>query len=311
MSEDRDLDPIVAAGLGANKGFWMVQLRDRLGQWMKMGQKALMMARISFGLPPFPVRPTYVGPSQRTKGLGRFLVKGKTRAQDRIYHLDPAKLENISAEIPEADLLRQGIKPGPKLDSAGNPIVSRDFSEDDIIDLSQAFSEPATEEDYRLAKATPTAEEQKIIDEERAKSPLAQLPPGAEAKMSEQEVSDLLDGKTAAPAVEGGKEEDYSKLSGEELDELIKPDLSGDKSSQKESLEKSSKALDEAKRRAKLRGEKYSDFTGAPEPTDDLEKAMEQGFEATGPFGFNGYRSRNPEENKEIYDRVGLSLIHI
>ena len=200
MSEDRDLDPIVAAGLGANKGFWMVQLRDRLGQWMKMGQKALMMARLSFGLPAFPVRPTYVGPSQRVKGLGRFLVKGRTRAQDRVYELDPAKLENIQAEIPEADLLRQGIKPGPKLDTAGNPIVSRDFSEDDIIDLSQAFSEPATEEDYRLAKATPTAEEQKIIDEERAKSPLAKLAPGTEAKMSEQEVADLLEGKAAAPA---------------------------------------------------------------------------------------------------------------
>jgi hypothetical protein len=196
MSEDRDLDPIVAAGLGANKGFWIVQLRDRLGQWMKMGQKALMMARLSFGLPAFPVRPTYVGPSQRTKGLGRFLVKGKTRAEDRVYELDPAKLESIQAEIPEADLLRQGIKPGPKLDSAGNPIASREFTEDEIIDLSQAFSEPATEEDYRLAKATPTAEEQKLIDEEKAKSPLAKLAPGTEAKMSEQEVSDLLDGKS-------------------------------------------------------------------------------------------------------------------
>jgi hypothetical protein len=201
MSEDRDLDPIVAAGLGANKGFWIVQLRDRLGQWMKMGQKALMMARLSFGLPAFPVRPTYVGPSQRTKGLGRFLVKGKTRADDRVYELDPAKLESIQAEIPEADLLRQGIKPGPKLDSAGNPVASREFTENEIIDLSQAFSEPATEEDYRLAKATPTAEEQKLIDEEKAKSPLAKLAPGTEAKMSEQEVSDLLDGKTTAPAV--------------------------------------------------------------------------------------------------------------
>lgn len=200
MSEDRDLDPIVAAGLGANKGFWIVQLRDRLGQWIKMGQKALMMARLSFGLPAFPVRPTYVGPSQRTKGLGRFLVKGKTRAEDRVYELDPAKLESIQAEIPEADLIRQGITPGPRLDSAGNPIASREFSEDEIIDLSQAFSEPATEEDYRLAKATPTAEEQKLIDEEKAKSPLAKLAPGTEAKMSEQEVSDLLEGKTEAPA---------------------------------------------------------------------------------------------------------------
>ena len=206
MSEDRDLDPIVAAGLGANKGFWIVQLRDRLGQWMKMGQKALMMARLSFGLPAFPVRPTYVGPSQRTKGLGRFLVKGKTRAEDRVYELDPAKLESIQAEIPEADLIRQGITPGPRVDSAGNPIASREFSEDEIIDLSQAFSEPATEEDYRLAKATPTAEEQKLIDEEKAKSPLAKLAPGTEAKMSEQEVSDLLDGKTTPSAVKTDEE---------------------------------------------------------------------------------------------------------
>jgi superfamily I DNA/RNA helicase len=172
-----------------------------------------MMARLSFGLPAFPVRPTYVGPSQRTKGLGRFLVKGKTRAEDRVYELDPAKLESIQAEIPEADLIRQGITPGPRLDSAGNPIASREFSEDEIIDLSQAFSEPATEEDYRLAKATPTAEEQKLIDEEKAKSPLAKLAPGTEAKMSEQEVSDLLDGKTEvpAPSKEESKLDDYSQ----------------------------------------------------------------------------------------------------
>jgi hypothetical protein len=220
MSEDRDLDPILAAGLGANKGFWIVQLRDRLGQWIKMGQKALMMARLSFGLPAFPVRPTYVGPSQRTKGLGRFLVKGKTRAEDRVYELDPAKLESIQAEIPEAALLRQGIKPGPNLDSAGNPIASKEFTEDEIIDLSQAFSEPATEEDYRLAKATPTAEEQKIIDEEKAKSPLAKLAPGTEAKMSEQEVSDLLEGKTKAP-VTSEQESKLDNYSQQMVDDLF------------------------------------------------------------------------------------------
>lgn len=196
MSEDRDLDPIVAVGLGANKGFWMVQLRDRLGQWMKMGQKALMMARISFGLPPFPVRPTYVGPSQKIKGYGRYIVKGVKGANDAVYHLDPALLEAIQAEIPEADLRRQGLTPGPRLDSNGNPIQPKEFTEDEIIDLSQAYSEPITDEDLRLAKAIPTEEEQKIIDEERAKSPLAQLPPGAEAKMSKEQVTDLLEGKT-------------------------------------------------------------------------------------------------------------------
>jgi hypothetical protein len=120
-----------------------------------------------------------------------------------------------------------------------------------------------------------------------------QKPDGTEKTKSEM-MRDLVNqGSKKKPA----EEKDYSKLSGPELDQIIN-ELGTP-------LEKSSKALDEAKRRAKLRGEKYSEFTGSPEPTDDLEKAMEQGFKATGPFGFNGYRSRNPEENKEIYDRVG------
>jgi hypothetical protein len=206
MSQDRDLDPIVAVGLGANKGFWMRQLRDKLGQWMEMGLEALMMARIAHGLPPFPIRAKYVGPSQRVPGLGRFLIKGRKGRPDRIYELDPAKMQMIQAEIPEEVLKRQGIKPGLPVDSAGNPVQPKDFDENDIINLSEAFSEEPTEEDYRLAEAVPTPEERKILEEERAKSPLAQLPPGTEGKMSEQEVADLLEGKTQAPAAEAEPE---------------------------------------------------------------------------------------------------------
>lgn len=218
MSDDKDLDAIVAGipgGLGANKGFWMRQLRDRLGQWAKMGRWMLMMARISHGLPALPFKGKYIGPSYRP-GFARILVEGRKGFADGVYHVPAANMETIEGVIPEEVLERQGIQTGPRLDSNGNPVLPKEWKDSEILELDQLQVDPITDEDRRLAGATPTAEEQKIIDDEQAKSPLAQLPAGAESELSPEEIDDLFKDETpeAKPSESGAKEEPASDMGG-------------------------------------------------------------------------------------------------
>lgn len=198
MSEDKnkDLEPIIAVaglgGTGANKGFWEVQLRDRLGQWAEMGRGLLNMVRLAVGLPAKPLRSVYIGASDKP-GHFRGLVEGQEGYVDGVYHLPSDKSEVFEALIPEAVLKRQGLKTGPKLDSNGNPIISRKWTAQDTLDLSQIRIDPITDEDRRLATTTPTEQERQLIEKKRAESPLAKLPAGAEGKMSPDELEKLVE----------------------------------------------------------------------------------------------------------------------
>lgn len=216
-SENKDPEVIIAAGLGANKGFWMVQLRDRLGQFAEMGRFQLMLARLKRGLPPVPINGKYIGASDKIKGFARILIEGfgDKGFKDGVYHVPTSKMESFEALIPKEDLIRQGIQPGQKLDSQGNPIISREWSEKDFLDYENTLVDPITDADRELADATPTDEEKQIIEEERAKSPLAKLPPGAEADMTEEELSRLIENmpsEEVAPAGELTPEERQANI---------------------------------------------------------------------------------------------------
>jgi hypothetical protein len=198
MSEDKDLEPIIAVaglgGTGANKGFWEVQLRDRLGQWAEMGRGLLNMVRAAVGLPAKPLRSVYIGASD-IPGHFRGLVEGQSDNgyEDGVYHLPSSKSEVFEALLPESVLERQGLKAGPKLDSRGNPVLDTKWTAQDTLDLSQIRIDPITDEDRKLAVTTPTEQERKLIDQKRKESPLAQLPPGAEGQMSPEELKDLVE----------------------------------------------------------------------------------------------------------------------
>jgi len=193
--ENKDPEVIIAVGLGANKGFWMVQLRDRHGQWAEMGHLQLMLARLKHGLPPIPIRGKYIGASNKIKGFARILVQGFSDKgfRDGVYHVPTNAMETIEGIIPEEALKRQGITPGQKLDSRGNPIISREWSQDDFLDYENTLIDEITPQDLELADATPTDEEKQIIEEQKANSPLAQLEPGAEGKMSKEELARIVE----------------------------------------------------------------------------------------------------------------------
>jgi hypothetical protein len=161
-----------------------------------MGRGLLNMVRAAVGLPAKPLRSVYIGASD-IPGHFRGLVEGQDGYEDGVYHLPSDKSEVFEALLPEEVLRRQGLTPGPRLDSRGNPIVSRQWTAQDTLDLSQIRIDPITDEDRRLATTTPTEQERKLIDQKRKESPLAQLPPGAEGQMSPEQLKDLVE---AGPA---------------------------------------------------------------------------------------------------------------
>lgn len=174
------LSAIIAAfNEGANKGFWRFQWRDRYGRWVEMGRGVLGKLRLKDGSIA-DVRGVFVGGTENP-GFGRVLVEGlgKKGIPDGIYHFASGNGEEFDALIPEEALLRQGIDPNKK-DIFGNSVGER--LDKDIQDLDTIVREDITPEDRKLATEVPDGKQKKIIDEERAKSPVAKLPAGTESR---------------------------------------------------------------------------------------------------------------------------------
>jgi hypothetical protein len=174
------LSAIIAAfNEGANKGFWRFQWRDRYGRWVEMGRGVLGKLRLKDGS-IVNVRGVFVGGTENP-GFGRVLVEGqgKKGIPDGIYHFASGNGEEFDAVIPEEALQRLGIDPNKK-DIFGNSVGER--LDKDIQDLDKIQREDITPEDRKLATEVPDENQKKIIDEERAKSPVAKLPAGTESR---------------------------------------------------------------------------------------------------------------------------------
>ena len=174
------LSAIIAAfNEGANKGFWRFQWRDRYGRWVEMGRGVLGKLRLKDGS-IVNVRGVFVGGTENP-GFGRVLVEGqgKKGIPDGIYHFASGNGEEFDAVIPEEALQRLGIDPNKK-DIFGNSVGER--LDKDIQDLDKIVREDITPEDRKLATEVPDENQKKIIDEERAKSPIAKLPAGTESR---------------------------------------------------------------------------------------------------------------------------------
>lgn len=184
-----ELDPIIAAfNDGANKGFWRIQLRDKIGQWAEMGRGLLSKVRIPDGSVQ-DQRGVYIGASERA-GYGRQLVL-EDDGKYYIYDIRPSNLEQFDATIPDEVLKKQGITKKARTTSTA------DAMDPDIQDLADMNRRPATEADIKLATDVPDETQKAIIKAEREKSPLAKLPAGAEGKMSDEELAKLIESPTA------------------------------------------------------------------------------------------------------------------
>jgi hypothetical protein len=188
-----ELDPIIAAfNDGANRGFWRIQLRDREGRWAEMGRGLLSKVRMPDGSIQ-DQRGVYIGASERN-GYGRQLVL-EDDGKYYIYDIKPSNLTQFEATISDEVLKSQGISK-----KARTPSIAEQ-SDPDIQDLADMNRRPATDFDVKLATDTPDEGQKAIIKAEREKSPLAKLPAGAEGKLSDAELKELIE----SPADEESK----------------------------------------------------------------------------------------------------------
>lgn len=182
-SLDETTESLIAAAIGfndgANKGFWRVQLRDRIGQWMEMGRGLMAKVRMPKG-DIKDLRGVYIGPSDRA-GYGRMLVENED-GSFTTYEVTSGNAQQFEATISEADLERQGIKN----DNAGD---IGDRLDEDIQTEEDMNPQASTEEDIKLATVVPDEKQKEIIKKSREESPLAKLPAGAERTMSKEELA--------------------------------------------------------------------------------------------------------------------------
>jgi superfamily I DNA/RNA helicase len=182
---------IAAFNDGANKGFWRIQLRDNKGQWAEMGRGLLSKVRMPDGSIQ-DQRGVYIGASERN-GYGRQLVL-EDDGKYYIYDIKPSNLTQFDATIPDEVLKQQGISK-----KARTPSIAEQ-NDPDIQDLADMNRREATEADVKLATDVPDEGQKAIIAAEREKSPVANLPAGAEGKLSDDELKDLIESPTAQEA---------------------------------------------------------------------------------------------------------------
>ena len=189
-SFDFELDSVVAAGLGANKGFWMIQPRDDGGQWIEMGADVLFRFRSGQGnLVVGTARGVYVGPGSRP-GAARIMVQepGETGLQSGVYEVDSRNLQQFQALLPETD---EAGAPKTRTDKFGRPVKT--LADSKLPDLQSLLSgrREITPEDERLGRGELTPEEESAKEQGRNESPIAEMPAGFEAE-NPAEVKKLL-----------------------------------------------------------------------------------------------------------------------
>lgn len=186
---DAELSAIIAAGLGANKGFWMIQPRDDGGQWIEMGADVLFRVRMGDGgLVVATPRGVYVGPSGKP-GKARVLVDGQDEdgIPSGVYEVDSNNLQQFQALLPEG--VSSGDADAPRMDKFGRPVKTIEDSQ--LPALRDLIRGPITEDDRRYATGELTPEERKAEQDARRDSPIADMPAGFEAE-NPDEVKRLL-----------------------------------------------------------------------------------------------------------------------
>jgi hypothetical protein len=154
---------------GANKGFWRVQPREKVGedagQWIEMGAELRMFYKNQRG-ETASVPGRAVGSTGTPDGV-RVLVQGQEDVPDGIYGADTANVRISEAILPEKLLEEQGIENKPQLDKDQEALLPTleqmersDITEDDIrlINEGAASNEAKQHEEYRKSVE---AEEQK------------------------------------------------------------------------------------------------------------------------------------------------------
>lgn len=185
-----ELQTIVAVGLGANKGFWMIQPRDDEGQWIEMGADVLFRFRTGEGnLVVGTGRGVYVGPGGKP-GVARVMVKspGDSGLKSGVYEIDSRNLQQFKAIIPDSD---GGSTAGSRKDKFGNPVKTLEEAKLPDVKALLETRKDITEDDERLGRGELTPEEKEAEQSARAESPIADLPAGFEAENPE-EVKSLL-----------------------------------------------------------------------------------------------------------------------
>jgi superfamily I DNA/RNA helicase len=165
----------------------------------------------------------YIGASERN-GYGRQLVL-EDDGKYYIYDIKPSNLTQFDATIPDEVLERQGISKKSRTPSIAEQ------SDPDIQNLADMNRRPATDFDVKLATDTPDEGQKAIIKAEREKSPLAKLPAGAEGKLSDAELKELIE----SPADEESKTE--TETDSPVADRAIKNAISKIDSGEKVSLD--------------------------------------------------------------------------
>lgn len=182
---------IIAVGLGANKGFWMIQPRDDGGQWIEMGASVLFRFRTGDGnLVVGTARGVYIGPSGRP-GFARVLVDAPQDSgiEPGVYNLESRNLQQFIATLPGEAV--DGVPSAGRKDKFGKPVKTLSDNQLPVLDNLLEEKKPITEEDKRLARGELTPEEREAEASARADSPIADLPAGFEAENPEK-VLELL-----------------------------------------------------------------------------------------------------------------------
>lgn len=191
MSQER-ISPLVSAigfNDGANKGFWRIQPRDRVGQWMEMGGEASFYYRDDKG--KWQVGSgAYVGPTG-SPGMARIARRNDAGTDfEDVTEVPSHLIFQPKARLSRDFLERSGIDPEKTAgtDIFGNPISLKGVEIPRLSDLKRS---ELTDEDLRLAEGRLTPEEREAEAAGRAESPLAKLPGGFES-LNQEEAKQLL-----------------------------------------------------------------------------------------------------------------------
>jgi hypothetical protein len=186
-----ELNAIIAVGLGANKGFWMIQPRDDGGQWIEMGASVLFRFRTGDGnLVVATGKGVYVGPAGRP-GVARVMIKDpdETGLDSGVYEIDSRNLQQFKAILPDSD--KDSGAPSARKDKFGKPVKTLEDSKLPDVQALLKTRKDITSEDERLGRGELSPEERKAEQDARNESPIANLPAGFEAENPE-EVKNLL-----------------------------------------------------------------------------------------------------------------------
>lgn len=170
---------------GANKGFWRVQPREKVGkdagQWIEMGAELRMFYKNKRG-ETASVPGRAVGSTGTPDGV-RVLVQGQEGVPDGIYGADTANVRIAEAILPGELLEEQGLKNAPSIDKKQEALLPTldslersDITDDDIrlINEGAKSKEAKQHAEYKKSveaeekKAAPKKSEAKPADEKDA-----------------------------------------------------------------------------------------------------------------------------------------------